>query len=62
MTIPNRSMTRTVWSQPRPKLSLAYPEVALISECEGVFIVEPMRFLWPSQAKAIARREARRSA
>ena len=46
----------------RPKLVLTYPEVALISECEGVFVVEPMRFLWPSEAKAIARREAKRAA
>ncbi len=46
----------------RPKLSLAYPEALMITECEGAFVVEPMRFLWPSQAKAIARREAREAA
>lgn len=34
------------------KLALGPNEVAMISECEGAFVVEPMRFLWPSQAKA----------
>jgi hypothetical protein len=26
-------------------------QVAMISECEGSYIIEPMRFLYPSEAK-----------
>lgn len=36
-------------------LELSGQEAAMISECEGVFVVEPMRFLYPSQAKREAR-------
>lgn len=46
----------------RLKLHLTNRDVALITECEGVFVVEPMRWLWPSEAKAIARRKAKAAA
>jgi hypothetical protein len=36
-------------------LNLEPNQVAMISECDGAFVIEPMRFLWPSEA----RREAR---
>lgn len=46
----------------RPNLILSDREAALITECEGnVFVVEMMRILWPSEAKAIAKRKARAS-
>lgn len=34
--------------------------VAMISEVDGVFVVEPMQFLWPSEAKRRAMRLAKR--
>lgn len=37
-------------------LILAANEVAMISECEGAFVIEPMRFLWPSEARTSYRR------
>jgi hypothetical protein len=30
-------------------------QVAMISECEGSYIIEPMRFLYPSEAKREAK-------
>ncbi len=45
----------------RPKLSLTYPDVALITECEGVFVVEMMRFIWPAQAREMAQSKAYRA-
>lgn len=33
--------------------------VAMVSEVEGVFVVEPMRFLWPSEARKETRAKNR---
>jgi hypothetical protein len=27
----------------------------MVTDCEGAFVVEPMRFLWPSEAKRAAK-------
>lgn len=42
-------------------ITLKDNEVAMISERDGAFVVEPMRFMWPSEAKAFhSRSEARK--
>lgn len=33
--------------------------VVMVSEVEGAFVLEPMRWIWPSEAKAIRKRERR---
>jgi hypothetical protein len=37
-------------------------EVLFVSQCEGAFVVEPMRFLWPQQARERALRQKRKAA
>jgi hypothetical protein len=42
------------------KLCMDPSQVAYITECEGVFVVEPMRFLTLCQAKALQRPKPKR--
>lgn len=41
----------------KPRLNLKGREVVMVSECEGAYVIEPMRFLWPSEAKREAKRK-----
>ncbi len=43
----------------RIRLNPMKREAAMISECDGAFVIEPMRFLFLEEAKVIARQGRR---